>query len=96
MQIEVRALDEEEFEGAESGGYVYGTMSQYAENRWQRCYVYVELGREVPYRERPNDNPKTRFRKFVSCTVGVSKTLEDSESGRVTGEAVGLEVILYY
>lgn len=95
MELKIKALDVEEFEAAEGNGFAYGTFSQYVDKQWKTKFVYVKLGREVPYRERVNDNSQTTYRSFVNCDVEFSNTLEDAETGKITGKMTGLDVVLY-
>lgn len=41
MQIEVKALDEEEFEASETGGYVCATWTLHTGSRLKTSYLYI-------------------------------------------------------
>lgn len=49
MQIEVRALDAEESEVAEPGKYVCGSWTLYTGSGLKTVYLYIKLGRQLPY-----------------------------------------------
>jgi len=81
MPIKIKALDEQEFNEAATGSYVYGKFSSYVENRYRTVYVYVEnLGEEKPYSGKQN-NDKTQYKFFVSGEIYYAETEEKVENG---------------
>lgn len=86
MTILIRALDEQEFSEAATGGYVYGKFSRYIGTSYRTVYVYIEnLGEEKIYTGREkNDN--TQYKFFVSGEVYYALTEEKLNSGIFANE----------
>jgi hypothetical protein len=93
--IRIKALDRLEFDGAESDGYVYGTLSKYANNRWQTFYVFAWLGTLVDYQTTLKDDPNASYKKFVNCTVRVATTQEKLDAENFIAEESGLTIVIY-
>jgi len=94
--IRIKTLDYQYLEEASEGEPIYGTLSKYVNSEWQNFFVYVWPGKEVEYRESQTDDPKTEYKKFLSCTVELAKTLDDLEQGQLLGKENHVTVILYY
>jgi hypothetical protein len=73
--IVVVKTPDEEFQSAESYGYVYGYII-----RRQRFPVYVNLGEEKEYIPSFADDDKTEYRIFQNCIVYVSETDENLDN----------------
>lgn len=95
MELRIRALDRDEFEAAESNGYVYGTYSRYVDNKLTTFYVFINLGREVAYKDRPTDDPNTSYRKFVGSTVRAANTPEQLDRRKYLFVLSDVDVIIY-
>lgn len=57
-----------EFAQAQTNGSVYG--------KWNKLYVYVELGQEVGYTPRSDDDPNTKYKMFRNCEISYTDTEE--------------------
>jgi len=64
MQIEVKALDEEEFGVAETRG-VCATWTLHTGSRLKTSYLYIRLGQVTILR--PQKYAQTRFKKFSTA-----------------------------
>ncbi len=84
----IKALNKLEFDSSESYGTVYG--------QYKRLYVYIELGQETEYREHPKDDPKTKYRRFINCTVEYSESEDQAEQGIYQYKDTDVDVILYW
>jgi hypothetical protein len=84
----IKALNELEFESAKSGEAVYG--------KYKGLFVYIELGMEGEYQEKPQDDPKTQYRFFRQCKVEYSTTEEESEQGIYQYNETDVDLILYW
>lgn len=94
--IEVHPLDEQYFNEAKSNGHVYGTLQKYVKEKWTTFHVFAWLGREIEYQERSNDDPKTRYKKFVSCICRVALTQQLLDKEEFLIEDKGVTIILYW
>ena len=88
MEKRIRALNQEEFTAACPNGSVYG--------KYRGVFVYVELGKEEEYRERPNDDLKTNYRFFRNCKVEYSDTIDECQQGISQFIDRNVNVILMY
>lgn len=95
MDLRVKALDKDEFSAAESNGYVYGTYPRYVDNKLETIYVFVNLGKEVPYNDRPSDDPNTDYRKFNSCTVRAARTSKQLDARKYMFVQSDITVVIY-
>lgn len=96
MKLRIKALDTDEFSSAQSNGYVYGTYSRYVDQRLEIIYVYIDLGKEIPYRDRPGDDPKTKYREFTNCTVRAARVSEQLDAGKYLFVQPEITVVVYY
>ncbi|ELS03574.1 hypothetical protein Xen7305DRAFT_00032980 [Xenococcus sp. PCC 7305] len=80
----------EEFEAAESDGYVFGTMLVGT----AKAHVYVQLGIEKDYQGRRNDHPNTSYRFFLNSTIYYAKTASDIDNEQYEGSLENLTVII--
>lgn len=96
MQIEVKALDAEEFVAAESGEYVCATWTLHTGSGLKTSYLYIELGRQVPYQKQSDKYAQTRFKKFLNCNIEAYESLEDLDNGSYTNKASRIDIILFY
>jgi hypothetical protein len=94
--IRIKALDELEFDGAASDGYVYGTLSMYVGSRWQTFYAFAWLGVEAHYQVTSKDDPNAGYKKFLDCTVRVATTQQKLDAEDFLTEESGLTVIIYW
>jgi uncharacterized protein (UPF0548 family) len=94
--IRIKALDQLEFDGAATNGYVYGTVSKYVRNGWQTFYVFAWLGTISSYQITSKDDPNAGYKKFVGCTVRVAVTQEKLDAGDLLVEESGLTVVIYW
>ena len=79
MAIEVRALDQDEFNAATQGSYVYGTVSGYVKGKMLTAYVLVEnLGKEQSCVGRKYENVPCKF--FVSGEIYYAQTEQDIDN----------------
>lgn len=86
MTIRIKALNEQEFSEAATGGYVYGKFSSYVGTSYRTIYVYVEnLGEEKPYSGKEKDE-KTQYRFFVSGDIYYAKTEEKLDKGNFANQ----------
>lgn len=82
-----------EFDAAKTDGYAYGRNYEYR-IEGSAAYVYVDLGREKPYRSK-NDAPSDIEYKFFSgCRVCYATTDKDLDNGK-TRVCFDSDVILY-
>jgi len=88
MEKKIKALNQEEFNAACTRGSVYG--------KYRGTFVYVELGEEEEYRERPHDDPKTNYRFFRNCKVEYSDTIEECQQGTSQLVDQNVNVVLIY
>ncbi len=84
----IKALSKSEFDEAQPYGDVFGS--------YKGLYVYVNLGREDNYQEKPKDDPKTEYRLFRSCEIEYSETEEQSEQGIYQYSEKSVDIILYW
>jgi hypothetical protein len=96
MEIQAKALDEEEFEAANSNEYVCASWTQHTSKQLKTCYLYIWLGRQVLYKKRGEKQDETKFKKFLGCVVEVYETLDDLDNGTLTNKDSGIDVILFY
>lgn len=96
MQIEVRALDEEEFEAAQPGEYVCATWTLHTGSGLKTSYLYIRLGRQVPHVKLGKQYAETKFKKFLNCNIEAYESLEELDGGTYTNKAAGIDVILFY
>ena len=96
MQIEVKALDQQEFEAAETGEYVCATWTLHTGSRLKTSYLYIRLGRQVTYTKTAEKYSQTRFKKFIYCDIEAYQSLEELDSGSSTNKASGIDVTLFY
>ena len=96
MQIEVRALDAEESEVAEPGKYVCGSWTLYTGSGLKTVYLYIKLGRQLPYTKQGEKYVQTQFKRFLGCEIEVYESLEDLDNASFTNKATGVDVILFY
>jgi hypothetical protein len=96
MQIEVRALDNEEFDAAASGESVCASWTLHTGSGIKTSYLYIYLGRQVAFEKRGEKFAQTQFKRFLNCTVEAYATLEDLDSGTATNTESGLDVILFF
>jgi len=95
MELRIRALDRDEFEAAESSGYAYGTYSRYVDDKLTTFYVFIDLGREVSYKDRPTDDPTTNYRKFIDSTVRAASSPEQLDRRKYLFILSEIDVIIY-
>lgn len=89
MVIRVKTV-REEFEAAETGGYVYGNIQ-----RQKTFPVYIELEREEEYIPSSQDDPKTEYRLFRDCNVFVAETDVQLDTGEYIFSSLEVTVIIY-
>lgn len=89
MVLRIKAV-RQEFDAACAGGCVYGQFQGQRD-----VLVYAELGRELPYTSKPNDDPKTNYRLFVNCDVFFAKSQEQLNDGDFDTEILDSTVIIY-
>ncbi len=94
--IRIKALDQLEFDGAASDGYVYGTLPKYVNSRWQTFYVFAWLGKEANYQVTSKDDPNAGYKMFLDCTVRVAATQQKLDAEDFLAEESGLTVIIYW
>jgi hypothetical protein len=94
--IRIKALDQLEFDGAVSDGYIYGTLSQYVDQSWKTFYAFAWLGAQVNYKSTLKDDPNASYKKFVDCTVRVADTQKKLDAEKFMAEESGLVVIIYW
>lgn len=92
----IKALNQLEFEGAVSDGYVYGTVSKYVRNRWQAFYVFAWLGKSVNYQVTSKDDPNASYKKFINCTIRISETQVELDAEEFFSEESGLSLVIYW
>jgi len=95
MAIEVKALDEDEFEAAVPNECVCGTWTQHTGKELKTTYLYIRLGNRVPYKKVSGKYAETQFKKFLHCTVEAYDSLEDLDAGASTNKDYGIDVILW-
>lgn len=96
MQIEVRALDADEWEAAEPGDYVCGSLTLQIGSGLKTVYLYIKLGRQLPYTKQGEKYAQTEFKRFLGCEIEVYESLEDLDNATFTNKASGVDVILFY
>lgn len=74
-----------EFNAAESNGAVYGLLKGR-----RGLYAYAELGKEVEYIPRTNDDPKTEYRMFRNCDAFFATSLEQLDADDFKGEELNI------
>jgi hypothetical protein len=94
--IRIKALDELEFGGAASDGYVYGTLAKYVDNCWQTFYAFAWLGTVADYRVTSKDDPNAGYKMFLDCTVRVATTQAKLDAEDFLVEESGLTVVIYW
>lgn len=94
--IKVKALDQLEFDGAMSDGYVYGTLSRYVDKRWKTFYIFAWLGAQATYQVTSKDDSNASYKKFLNCTVRVATTQEKLDAEDFLAEESGLAIIVYW
>lgn len=96
MQIEVRALDKEEFDAAESGESVCAAWTLHTGGGLKTSYLYINLGRQVPFTRDSDKFSQTQFKRFLDCTVEAYESLKDLDYGTTTNTQSGIDVVLFY
>jgi hypothetical protein len=76
-----------EFAQAQANGSVYG--------KWNQLYVYAELGQEVSYTPRPNDDPNTEYKMFRNCELSYTDT-EEKLDNALFGATTTEELLIIY
>jgi hypothetical protein len=89
MTLRVK-VTRDEFDAAEPNGWVDGQIQGK-----KGLYVYVELGEELEYIPRANDNPKTEYRLFKGCTAYFDTSQENLEQGLYQAVQPNATVVIY-
>jgi hypothetical protein len=86
--------DQGEFDQAEAGGEVYGELRNLRISG-ASPQVYIELGRERPYVQSDNDDPKAEYKFFINCYVEVYASQKSMNEGTYVATEDGVNIILY-
>jgi hypothetical protein len=76
-----------EFAQAQTNGSVYG--------KWNQLYVYAELGQEVSYTPRSNDDLNTEYKMFRNCELSYTDTEENLDNA-LFGATTTEELLIVY
>ncbi|NJM74671.1 MAG: hypothetical protein HC852_01590 [Acaryochloridaceae cyanobacterium RU_4_10] len=96
MQIEVRALDKEEFDAAETGECACASWTLHTGKGLKTSYLYIYLGRQVPFAKNSEKHDQTQFKRFLDCSIEAYETLDDLDNGIATNTQSGIDVVLFY
>jgi hypothetical protein len=94
--LDVKALDQDYFDEAESTGIVYGTHHHHVDDEWTCFYIFAWLGRKVSDKDRKKGSAYTRTKRFINCTVRIALTQQLLDEEQFLKEVDGVTIDLFY